>query len=280
MVAIVLLVMTLIVLAMVLGPLLRPTRTPPQRAAFDQAVYRDQLQELDRDVARGVIEAQSAASARLELQRRLLATEKEAPPVVPGRRQPLLAAALAGAIIVLAGTVYGWLGAPGLPDDPYAARGPEIERQKQEMAQMAQIRAMVAKLAADMKEHPDDVDGWLRLGRAYAVLGQAEDSGVAFAKAEQLKPNDPGVPLAEAEALMVGHSPVDPMPDRVVALLQRVVSLDPNNPAASWYLGLHAAQQGNFAEARSDWQRLLAALPQESDERKTVEAALDAIKGR
>ena len=55
-----------------------------------------------------------------------------------------------------------------------------------------------------MKQHPDDLEGWLRLGRSYAVLGQPDDAAAAFAQAEKLKPNDPAVLMAEAQALMAG----------------------------------------------------------------------------
>jgi len=272
---------TVIVLAMVLGPLLRPGKAPPERAAFDRAVYRDQLKELEREAARGVIDPGEVAAARLELQRRMLATDdttqtKAAAP----RRQPLLAAGLTIAIVVAAGALYWWKGAPGLPDEPYAERGAERQEAAAEQAQMVQIRGMVAKLADEMKSRPDDLDGWLRLGRSYAVLNQPDDAAAAFAQAERLKPNDPAVLLAEAQALMAGHSPAEPMSDQVVALLTRVVAVDPDNLAASWYLGLHAAQQGNFAEARAKWQKLLVALPEGSDERKTIAAALAAIAER
>src|SRR5215472_3739778 len=102
---------TVIVLGMVLGPLLRPAKAPPERAAFDRAVYRDQLKELDREAARGVIDPGEVATARLELQRRILATDDAAPKLVATvRRQPLLAASLAVAIIIVAGALYWWKG--------------------------------------------------------------------------------------------------------------------------------------------------------------------------
>lgn len=272
---------TVLVLAVVLGPLLRPAKAPPERAAFDRAVYRDQLQELEREAARGVIDAREVAAARLELQRRVLATDTEATPrAVADKRRPALAVGIALAVIVGTGALYAWKGTPGLSDEPYAARAPEREEAAAAQAQMAQIRGMVAKLADEMKSHPDDLAGWLRLGRSYAVLGQPDEAAAAFAQADRLRPNDPAVLLAEAQALMAGHSPVDPLSDQAVALLQRVIAIEPDNPAANWYLGLHAAQQGDFAAARDKWQKLLVALPDGSDERKTVAAALDAIKGR
>jgi cytochrome c-type biogenesis protein CcmH len=271
---------TVIVLALVLGPLLKPARAPATRAAFDRAVYRDQLKELERDVARGTVAESEADGARLELQRRLLGADGETAPVAGGARKPLLAIGLAALIVLVAGGIYVIVGSPSLPDDPYAARQAERDQEAQQEAQINQIRAMVAKLADEMKQHPDDLEGWLRLGRSYAVLGQADDAAAAFASAETLKPNDPAVLMAEAQALMAGHSLAEPISDPVVGLLNRIQAIDPDEPAVMWYLGLHAAQQGDFATARADWQKVKAAMPADSDESRTVAAALDAIKDR
>ena len=272
---------TVIVLALVLGPLFKPTRAPASRDTFDRAVYRDQLKELEREVARGVVPENEAAVARLELQRRLLAADRDgAPADSAGAGKPLLAAGLAVAMVLVAGAVYLAVGSPGVPDDPYGARQAERDQAAQQEAQLQQIKAMVAKLADDMKQHPDDLEGWLRLGRSYAVLGQSDDAAAAFAQAEKLKPNDPGVLMAEAQALMAGHSLAEPISQQVIAILNRIQALDPDEPAVLWYLGLHAAQQGDFATARADWEKVEAAMPEGSDEAKTIAAALRAIKDR
>jgi len=271
---------TIIVLALVLGPLLKPARAPETRAAFDRAIYRDQLKELEREVARGAVAEGEAATARLELQRRLLAADGEEKKAAAGTRKPLLAGAVALAIVTIAGGLYLRLGSPGLPDDPFAARQAERDQMAQQQAQLTQIRGMVAKLADEMKQHPDDLEGWLRLGRSYTVLGQADDAAAAFAEAEKLKPNDPGVLMAEAQAMMAGRPIADEMTPQVVALFTRIQAIDPDEPAVLWYLGLHAAQQGDFKTARADWQKVKDKMPPGSDEARTVEQALDAIKDR
>jgi cytochrome c-type biogenesis protein CcmH len=278
--ALAILVTTLIVLALVLGPLLRPARAPATREAFDRAVYRDQLKELDREVARGAVAESEAATARLELQRRLLAADSEEKATTGGTRKPLLAGALALAIVVIAGGLYLRLGSPGLPDDAYADRQAERDQVAQQQAQINQIRSMVAKLADEMKQRPDDLEGWLRLGRSYAVLGQGNDAAAAFAEAEKLKPNDPAVLMAEVQALMAGRSLTEPMAPQVVTLLERIQTLDADEPAVLWYLGLHAAQQGDFKTARADWEKVKDKMPADSEEARTVGTALDAIKDR
>lgn len=271
---------TVIVLGMVLGPLFRPARAPQARADFDRAVYRDQMKELEREAARGLIAANEAEAARLELSRRLLAADASTGVATTSAGMPVLAAALAVLVAATAAGLYWHLGSPSLPDDPYAARQAERNEVAAAEAQMAQIHAMVAKLAAQMKAHPDDVGGWLRLGRAYAVLGQRDDAAAAFAQAEKLKPNDVNVLLAEAEAYLIGHPLNKKMPNEAVAVFQRIAAIDPAQPAALWYLGIHAAQQGDFATARAKWQKILAGLPANSPDRKTVAAALDAIKNK
>jgi cytochrome c-type biogenesis protein CcmH len=271
---------TLIVLTLVLGPLLKPARAPVTREAFDRAVYRDQLKELEREVARGAVAENEAATARLELQRRLLAADSDDKAANAGTRKPLLAGALALAIVLIAGGLYWRLGSPGVPDDPYANRQAERDQVAQQQAQLNQIRGMVAKLADDMKQHPGDLEGWLRLGRSYAVLGQPDDATAAFAQAEKLKPNDPAVLMAEAQALMAGLPIAEQLTPQVVALLDRIQTIDPDEPAVLWYLGLHAAQQGDFKTARANWEKVKEKMPPGSDEARTVATALDAIKDR
>ena len=147
-------------------------------------------------------------------------------------------------------------------------------------ARQQMIRGMVAKLAAALQAKPDDVEGWQRLGRAYAVLGEHDKAAEAYDHAARLRPSDPAILLAEAEALMPDHKPETPVPDRAVTLLRRVEALDQKQPAALWYLGLAAAQKRNFAEAGQYWQRLLPLLPAQGEQHDAVAAAIAALKGK
>ncbi|HWI26062.1 MAG TPA: c-type cytochrome biogenesis protein CcmI [Stellaceae bacterium] len=450
--AIVLAAMTILVAVTVILPLAKGARPAPERSQFDRAVYRDQLRELERDAARGLIGPREAATARLEIERRLLAAEPQVEPAAAAPGSPVLAVTLACLLPVAAALAYLALGSPGIPDQPYDARGPEralaaanghtdlektaaalaervkstpdndedwlllarteaalghwqksadaygaamrlthdrpdiaasygemlvaaaqgivtprahdlfaaaVERdpgnvlaryylalgaaqagdaqaaiagwQKLAAEQPAQsplrrelkerideaakegglpapelaapaagpntaqmaaaakmtpearqqmIRGMVAKLAATLEAQPNDVEGWQRLGRAYAVLGEHDKAADAYDRAARLRPNDPAILLAEAEALMPDHKPETPVPDRAVTLLRRVEALDAKQPAALWYLGLAAAQKRNFAEASEYWQRLLPLLPPAGEQHDAVAAAIAALKGK
>src|SRR5215475_13797409 len=115
-------IMTVAALAAVIWPLAR-ARTP-RLPASDLAVYRDQLEEIERDRADGRIGHDEFEAARVEVSRRLLgaatATVAEAAPR-SGRRVAALASAVV-AVPLMAGSLYYVLGSPELPGEPIASR--------------------------------------------------------------------------------------------------------------------------------------------------------------
>ncbi|MDE2517214.1 MAG: tetratricopeptide repeat protein, partial [Rhodospirillales bacterium] len=141
----------------------------------------------------------------------------------------------------------------------------------------AMVRSMVEQLAAKQAADPDNFDGWMRLGRAYAVLKEMDKAAAAYDKARTLRPDDITVPEAEAQALMTGYKPGDKLPPRAVELFKTVLAKDPERPAALWYLGLAAAMDGDKATARQHWTALHDLLPANSPERKMVENALATL---
>ncbi|MGH7014422.1 MAG: c-type cytochrome biogenesis protein CcmI [Stellaceae bacterium] len=271
--AFVLLFVTLAVLGTVLSPLWQRGRRALTRGRYDRAVYRDQLAEIERDVARGIVRPEDAAAARREIERRILGAADEADAPAQGAPRRGLAAILAAGAAAFALAAYLALGSPGLPDLPFANRVSPA-------AQQAMIENMVSGLAAKLKSNPQDAQGWLMLGRSYAVMGQNDKAVDAYEHARQIKPADPAIALAEAAAMLAGRKLEDSVPARAVALLKSVVAEQPDQPMALWFLGLAAAQQRDFAQARDEWNHLLRVMPADAPERDTVSAALDAIKGK
>jgi cytochrome c-type biogenesis protein CcmH len=463
--AVVFAVITIAVLAVVILPMIRGARIAPERAQYDRAVYRDQINELERDVARGLIGEREAQAARVEIQRRMLASDAASAPL-PARRAPSRALALVLCLLVVCASagLYLRLGSPGVPDEPYASRviphqataandaqhdvqkaaaalaeklknnpsdkegwllyartmaelsdwqksvdayhhvielgenGPDTMSAFGEMLVMADdgmvtpaahdafaatlakqpkndvarfylalgdeqagepqkaidawlalaaeapdgsamreevvrriteaaknaglpmpalpppapaqaaaaepaaggqdadadaavanlppaqqsevIRGMVTQLAAKLEAQPNDVDGWLRLGRSYGVLGDAEKSAAAFEHAAKLKPDDASITLQEAQALLENRTPDAPLPPRAVELLHRIEATQPDQPEVLWYLGVAAAQDHRGDEAERYWQRLLPLLPADGPDQKLVREALDALKAK
>ncbi len=142
------------------------------------------------------------------------------------------------------------------------------------------VSGMVEKLAARLQAEPNDPEGWLRLGGAYAVQNQTEKALDAFDHAAALKPADPTIKLRIVAVLLSGLKPGDALPPRAVTTLNEVAMVAPDAPEVLWYLGVAAARDGRFADAREKWTKLLGALPEESEDGKMVRAALDELKGK
>ncbi len=156
---------------------------------------------------------------------------------------------------------------------PLAARGDGAERE-------AMIRSMVDSLAARLAENPDDVDGWLRLGRSRLVLGEADPAVEAFARARALAPDNRDAVAGEAEARLAAAERVDGMPmvdGELVRVLEELATLQPENPQPHWYLGLRALQLGEIDEARASWERVLALLGSDNPSYGVVKQQIDAL---
>ena len=134
------------------------------------------------------------------------------------------------------------------------------------------------KLATRLAETPDDRDGFTRLGRAYAVLGERDKAADAFVHAADIAPAQPELKLMAVQTLLDGLKPGDPFPDRAASLLREVAKVAPDRPAVLWYQGVVAVRDGKRQDARAAWTRLLAKLPPDSEDARLVKAALDQVK--
>ena len=138
------------------------------------------------------------------------------------------------------------------------------------------VRSMVDALAARLEQEPDDLDGWLRLGHAYRVIGEPQQATAAYRRAGALASDDP-VALGTVADAWIGTLQDDALPTDFVALLQRLQDIDPEDPRALWFLGVEAVDRGDPAEARRLWSRLRDTLPEGSTERSVVQRRLDGL---
>lgn len=146
--------------------------------------------------------------------------------------------------------------------------------------QAAQIRAMVDGLDARLQETPDDVEGWLRLGRARDVLNEKDLAAAAYERAAALRPDDPAILAAWGNALADRRHEPTGLPlidDRAKAVFERLEKLEPGNPQAAWFLGLAAAQAGDRAGAHAYWSALLQGLPPDHPDRPGIQQLVEAL---
>jgi cytochrome c-type biogenesis protein CcmH len=267
--------LTMLALAVLLVPLLLRRRRGESREAYNLAVYRDQLGEIDRDLARGLLNAEQAEAARTEIGRRILALPVPATPS-SAATTPFAVATIAVLLLPFAAwLLYARLGSPALPDQPFAERA-AAARAVAEAAPHLDIGEALAKLSAHLKEHPDDLRGWLILARAELRLGRYPEAVEAYRHAVDLSGRRADIvgDWGEAQVLAADGTVTPAAREAFEAGLG-----DPETaPRARYYLALAQLQHGDTKAALQAWVDLVGDAPADADwlplvRQRIVEAA-------
>ena len=140
-----------------------------------------------------------------------------------------------------------------------------------------QITGMIASLAARLEDDPDDLEGWLMLGRSYLVVRQPRDALTAFTNAVALAPDNADAFTGQLVAT-ANLAPEDPaIAATLPAMIEAVLTADPDNVDALWFASAQALQAGDTETAANHWRRLLELLPEGSREAAIVATQLDAL---
>lgn len=263
--------MVAVAVAWVLVPLLgkRKSASPDPETA-NLAVLRDQLAELDADLARGTLTQERHEQAKLELERRVL--DEVRPGESAGTTSPPAAsawtAAILGAVIpVAAVALYVTVGTPGalLASAP-GASGPQHEVTPE------QLEGMVAKLAAHVAKNPDDAQGWTLLARSYYVMRRYPEAVRAYERAAALVPGDADLLADYADALAVtqGRS----LQGKPLELVRRALGIDPDHWKALALAGTAAFERKDYGGAIGYWERLKRVVPGDSEIGRSADASI------
>jgi cytochrome c-type biogenesis protein CcmH len=262
--------MTAAAIFAVLWPLARRGQV---RGGSELAVYRDQLDEIARDRAAGLIGEAEAEAARIEVSRRLLAAADTADsgPMASSlwRRR---ATAVAALLILPAGAtaLYLALGSPQLPGEPLAARM-QVAHNNQPIAQM------IAQIEAHLEQNPNDARGWQVIAPVYMRLGRFDQAVIAQRKLIALSGENADRDADLGEALTAAANGV--VTQEAKDLFQRAVKSDAEQIKAQFFLGMAAQQDGNKKEAAAIWSALLAKAPPDAEWAGTVREALAEVGG-
>jgi len=254
-------------LVLLLRPLLFPRKAGEvRREAANVSIYKDQLRELDADLAAGKLAPADHARSRAELEARLLADVAAAGPAAqtpaarPGGRR--FALALGAAVPLLALALYLAVGNP-------AALGP---REDPHAFDAQQLTALVERLAAKMRDNPDDAEGWRLLGRSYAALGRFPEALDAYAKAAARKPRDADLLADMADVLATTRK--ERLQGEPEKLVLRALEIDPQNLKALALAGTAAFDRKDFDAAARYWQRMLPLVDPGSDDARQIQASI------
>jgi cytochrome c-type biogenesis protein CcmH len=282
--------LSLLVLAGILGPLLRDPGRQARSADYDLAVYQDQLAELERNRESGMIGAQEAEAARAEIGRRILEADKRRQKAQAREQSgtwPVRAGA-AAAVVAVAGALgtYIWVGNPDREAVPFAERQ-SIPKSREAIVAarqggmggqgqargsggmqagaggsgasgsgMPDVATAEKQLAERLEKNPDDIRGWLLLGRTRMQMQNYAGALEAFGKARELAPDNPRIAASYAEAMvMANEGRVTP---KAKTLFARASEAEPDNPQPNYYLALAEFQQGNPEAALARWKDMVA----------------------
>lgn len=250
-------------LLFVIPPLLsrREATTETNQDQLNLDVFRQQLIELDADMAAGKLEKGQYQDARQDLERELLhdvhGQGAPAAPAAPGTA-PFTALILALVLPAFAIGLYLVIGhsaiIPRLETAALATASTPPDHGAGGAQQAASLEVMVERLAAKMEENPNQLEGWLMLGRTYVALNQPDKGAAALARALSLAPQNPEVMINLAQALATAAN--GQLVGRPAELIAAALVIEPKHATGRWLNGLVAYQAGDFPLAVKRWEAL------------------------
>lgn len=245
-------------------PLVRRHDARVDARAATIAVLKDQLADVDVQLAAGSIQPGEAEGLRNEIRRRLLAAghiPAELDRTMGQKSLSGLALGMAAMVAVAAAALYtnmgqpelaGTAAAPGAAPPAAAAAAPPAQAQ-------AEVAQLITGLEQKMQANPQDPEGWRMLGWSYFQTGRYGDAARAYARAIALKPDGVGYQSAYGEALVQeAGGQVTPA---AAAAFERAAKQDGADARARYFLGVRKAETGDRKGAIDDWLRLLADSP-------------------
>ncbi|WP_071675630.1 c-type cytochrome biogenesis protein CcmI [Nioella nitratireducens] len=235
--------MSALAILFVLLALRRGGMSSGDRDAGAIAVLRDQLVEIERDEARGLINIAEARDAGIEVKRRLLTYTGGQTRAAPSPRRGAWVLVPALAVVLTSGIgLYLVLGQPSVPSMPFAERGAE-------RAAASELAGLAAELRDRLEAEPDGGahEGWILLGRTFMRMNDYSAAVGAFTVASE-RPEASSASFSQLAEAMIANEDgiVTPLAEAAIA---RAVEMDPLNPAAIYYHAIALDQTGSSAMA-------------------------------
>lgn len=242
--------------------------------SHDLEVYRDQLAELDRDTARGLIAASDAEQARAEIARRILRLDADG--ASKSQAGSPFVSQLIGVVAVLVVPLLSWgiytaIGSPDVPSQPLSARLSQNPAD-------SSVDELIARAEAHLVANPSDGKGWDVLAPVYLRMGRAGDAVTAYRNAIKLEGSTAARQAGLGEAIAGSSGGLVTADAR--SAFEAALKLEPANAKAGYFLALALAQEGKLAEAAAAWRQMAAALPVDSPWRSVAEQAVAQAQAR
>jgi len=279
-------ILVAIALAFVLPALLQGSATRADASGQKEAniaVYRDQISELEADLATGTVSREQFDQDRDEIERRLLedvtsSSAVSSRPLKPAKEGRGAVYAVALGLPILAVAFYLRIGNPYAAPTLATASVPVMSPTPNEDFSQQRIEANVASLAKRLEQNPGDLEGWRMLARSYTSLGKYREASAAYAQATALKSDDADLWADYAFALAMASE--QKLQGKPLELIKKALQLDPENPKALELAGSAAFEEHDYKRAIEYWQKLIARVPANSEVADSLNERIDEAKTR
>ena len=257
-------------------PLIRRADAARTERNDSLGVLKAQMGEIETQAATGVLEAPEAEALKSDLKRRVLAEGRrpQAEPRPLSERTLLYVALGTVAIVTLAGTgLYLKMGRPDVKAAPGVAAAPPAGAQ--DGSPHGDAGAVIAQLETQMKQHPDNAEGWRMLGWSYMQTGRNAEAAEAYGKAAAIDPGNADYLSAQGEATVLAQQgTVTPAAE---AAFRKALAADAADPRARYYLAVARDQAGDHDGAMNDWIALLKSAPPDAPWAADVRSFVEKI---
>ena len=279
-------VLVTIALAFVLPPLLQGAGTKADPSGENEAniaVYRDQISELEADLANGIVSREQFDQDRDEIERRLLedvtfSSAVSSKPLKPAKEGRGVVYAIALGLPILAVAFYLRIGNPSAAPTMATAPAPAMTPSVNEDFSQQRIEANVDSLAKRLEQNPSDLEGWKMLARSYTSLGKYREASAAYAKATALKSDDADLLADYAFSLAMASD--QKLQGKPLELIKTALQIDPENPKAMELAGSAAFEAQDYNRAIEYWQKLLKRVPANSEVADSLTERINKAKTR
>jgi cytochrome c-type biogenesis protein CcmH len=249
----------------------RKPLTQASQANANAKVYRDQISDLDREHKSGHISDEEWQQSRDELSVRLLEDTAAVDDPAAKAEKPAVwtAVVLAVAMPISAMGLYMWVGNPEALN-PLALKSPDQVDQK-DLAKLAQT------LADRLQSQPDNLQGWVMLGRTYRTLENFDASLKAYDTALKLSADD-DLQLERIEVMAMQRQGLfEGEPWRVI---REVLQKDPQHFGALLTAGSASYAEGKYADALKYWEQARKPLDANNPDLPGLENAIATVRDK
>lgn len=251
--------------------------------AVNITVYRDQLAELDKDLENDILTPEQYNKSKQELQQRMLQDVPDGEEVIIQKNKKIHNIATSAVIVLIlplaAVFLYLVIGdTRGLLPQAQLANATQMNRDGGSDAPAGHdnFSSVLENLIARLNKNPEDIEGWIMLGRTYAIMQRYTDATNTYAKLAELVPNNPQILSDYADVLAMKNQ--GSLAGKPTELIHQALSIDPQYPKALALAGTAEFEQEKFEQAAAHWEKLLEVIPADSQLAKSVKASIDEAK--